>query len=146
MSDPLDDSLEEHRGVWWILPANSPVFGFGGGWRGYALGADRHPASSQQNDGCAPCRSRTQLPSHQAQNAVQPSALQSLDALRHLAEQGDATAQFALGIRYATGNEVKQDYTEAARWFSLAAERGEVKAQSVLAAYYWDGTGVPKDL
>lgn len=71
---------------------------------------------------------------------------ESLDGLRQLAEKGDATAQFALGIRYATGEQVKQDYTEAARWFSLAADRGQVKAQSVLAAYYWAGTGVPKDL
>lgn len=79
--------------------------------------------------------------------AVQPASVpESSEALRHLAGQGDSTAQFALGIRYATGDQVKQDYTEAARWFSLAAERGEVKAQSVLAAYYWGGTGVPKDL
>ncbi len=71
---------------------------------------------------------------------------ESLDALRNLADNGDATAQFALGIRYATGDQVKQDYTQAARWFMLAADRGEVKAQSVLVAYYWDGTGVPKDM
>jgi len=82
-----------------------------------------------------------------ASRTIQPAnAPESLEALRHLADQGDSTAQFALGIRYATGSLVNQDYTEAARWFSLAAERGEVKAQSVLAAYYWDGTGVPKDL
>jgi hypothetical protein len=70
----------------------------------------------------------------------------SLDALRHLAEQGDATAQFALGARYATGDGAKQDYSEAARWFQFAADQGDSKAQSVLAAYYWDGTGVQKDL
>ena len=34
-------------------------------------------------------------------------------ALRNVAEQGDPAAQFALGARYATGEEVKQDYTEA---------------------------------
>jgi GAF domain-containing protein len=70
----------------------------------------------------------------------------NLQALRRLAEQGDAPAQFALGARHATGEGVKQDYSEAARWFSLAAEHGNAQAQSVLAAYYWDGTGVPKDL
>ena len=69
-----------------------------------------------------------------------------LDALHRLAEQGDATAQFALGARYATGDGVKQDYAEAAHWFLLAADQGDAKAQSVLAAYYWDGTGVQKDL
>jgi GAF domain-containing protein len=80
---------------------------------------------------------------HTVQTTVTP---ESLEALRHLADQGDATAQFALGIRYAEGDRVKQDYTEAAHWFALAADQGEVKAQSVLAAYYWNGTGVPKDL
>jgi hypothetical protein len=74
------------------------------------------------------------------------SASGNLDALRKLADSGDAIAQFALGIRYATGDHVKQDYSEAAQWFLRAADHGEVKAQSVLAAYYWDGTGVPKDL
>jgi hypothetical protein len=69
-----------------------------------------------------------------------------LDELRRLADQGDATAQFDLGARYATGDKVKQDYSEAARWFSLAADHGHTVAQSVLAGYYWDGTGVSKDL
>jgi hypothetical protein len=80
---------------------------------------------------------------HTVQSASTP---ESLEGLRRLAEQGDAAAQFALGALYATGDKVKQDYTEAAHWFSLAADQGEAKAQSVLAAYYWDGTGVPKDL
>jgi len=75
-----------------------------------------------------------------------PNLPDHLDALQRLAEQGDATAQFALGARYATGDNVKQDYSEAAHWFELAADRGEAKAQSVIAAYYWDGTGVSKDL
>ncbi|HSS98943.1 MAG TPA: GAF domain-containing protein, partial [Terriglobales bacterium] len=85
-----------------------------------------------------------QVPSSTTANHTVPT--DSLDALRTLANNGDATAQFALGIRYATGDRVQQDYTQAARWFLLAADRGEVKAQSVLAAYYWDGTGVPKDI
>jgi len=82
-----------------------------------------------------------------ANQSVQPvTASSGLEGLRHLAEEGDAASQFALGARYATGQEVKQDYTQAARWFRLAADRGNVGAQSVLAAYYWDGTGVAKDL
>ena len=98
-------------------------------------------------------RSKMTDPQPSVQNLVSTAAVshpsippESLYALRNLAEKGDATAQFALGIRYATGDQVRQDYTEAARWFLLAADRGEVKAQSVLAAYYWDGTGVPRDL
>ncbi len=70
----------------------------------------------------------------------------TLDDLRKLAEESDPAAQFALGARYATGEEVKQDYAEAARWFTEAAEHGHVVAQATLGAYYWAGHGVPKDL
>ncbi len=68
-----------------------------------------------------------------------------LQRLRRLAEQGDAAAQYSLGSRYALGEDVKQDYTVAARWFSLAAEQGHVTAQATLGAYYDLGRGVPQD-
>ena len=63
-----------------------------------------------------------------------------------LADQGDPAAQFAMGAHYATGEDVKQSYAEAVRWFSRAAERGHVVAQATLGAYYWAGRGVPQDL
>ena len=66
--------------------------------------------------------------------------------LQALAEQGDPAAQFAMGARYATGEGVAQDYTEAVRWFTKAAEQGHVAAQATLGAYYWAGRGVPADL
>jgi TPR repeat protein len=59
---------------------------------------------------------------------------------------GDPVAQFALGARYAQGDEVKQDYAEAVRWFEKAANQGHVVAQATLGAYYWAGRGVPEDL
>jgi TPR repeat protein len=92
--------------------------------------------------------SRLQAPTAASSNhATQTASVtNSLDGLKVLAEKGDVSAQFALGMCYATGDRVNKDYTEAARWFLLAADQGDVKAQSVLAAYYWDGTGVPKDL
>ena len=40
-----------------------------------------------------------------------------------LAEQGDAYAQGSLGMMYANGEGVPQDYTEAKKWFGLAAEQ-----------------------
>lgn len=69
-----------------------------------------------------------------------------LAGLRKLAEQGDPTAQFAVGARYATGEDVKQDYSEAVRWFSMAAEQGHIASQATLGAYYWAGRGVSEDL
>jgi TPR repeat protein len=44
------------------------------------------------------------------------------------AEQGDADAQYNLGIRYADGKGVTQDYIEAHMWFSLASAGGEERA------------------
>jgi TPR repeat protein len=51
-----------------------------------------------------------------------------------------------MGARYATGEEVKQDYAEAVNWFTRAAEQGHVNAQAMLGAYYGVGRGVPQDL
>ena len=89
------------------------------------------------------------------QTSAQPSMLKSpslpagvtdLASLRRVAEQGDPAAQFSLGARYATGEGVTQDYTEAVRWFTQAAEQGHILAQATLGAYYWAGRGVSQDL
>lgn len=79
--------------------------------------------------------------------AAQPVAIAagSVEGLRKLAEQGDATAQFALGTRYATGQDIPQDYAEATHWFTEAAGHGNVLAQSALAVYFWSGRGGTQD-
>ena len=70
----------------------------------------------------------------------------SLDQLRLMAEKGDATAENALGLRYAIGDGVKLNEVEAVRWFTKAAEQGNVGAQSKLGSLYYSGRGVPQDL
>jgi len=70
----------------------------------------------------------------------------STDELRRLAEQGDADAQWQLGILYHDGDTVPKDDAMAVQWFEKAAEQGYVRAQSTLGAYYWAGRGVPPDL
>jgi TPR repeat protein len=47
-----------------------------------------------------------------------------LTHLRQLAEQGDAQAQYDLGVKYAKGQGVPQDFEEASWWFHQAAKRG----------------------
>jgi TPR repeat protein len=65
---------------------------------------------------------------------------------RLAAEQGDATAQFNLGLIYKEGQGVLlQDYKEAARWFRLAAEQGHASAQFNLGFMYDNGQGEPQD-
>ena len=62
--------------------------------------------------------------------------------LQQLANNGDPAAQNALGLRYASGDGVKQDDKQAAAWFTKAAENGNVKAQVALSGRYWSGRGV----
>ena len=45
-----------------------------------------------------------------------------------------ARAQFNLGVIYAKGQGVMQDYKEALKWYKLAAEQGYVMAQNNLGA------------
>ena len=72
--------------------------------------------------------------------------LQFLQATQNLAQQGDAEAQFVLGIMYSRGSRgVPQDNEEAVKWFRKAAEQGHASAQSNLGFMYSAGEGVPQD-
>ena len=62
-----------------------------------------------------------------------------------LAEQGDAQAQYNLGVLYAKGRGVAQDFKEAVKWYRKAAEQGDAFAQGKLGAMYHFGMGVPRD-
>ena len=64
---------------------------------------------------------------------------------RPLAEQGDADAQYNLGIMYENGRGVPQDYAEAVKWYRKAAEQGHASAQRNLGYMYDKGKGVPQD-
>jgi putative methionine-R-sulfoxide reductase with GAF domain len=70
----------------------------------------------------------------------------TVDQLKQLADKGDADAQNALGLRYASGDGVSQDEREAVSWFTKAAENGNVKAQVALGTRYWAGRGVEPSL
>lgn len=61
------------------------------------------------------------------------------------AEQGDASAQFKLGLMYDHGYGVPEDGAEAVRWYRMAAEQGHVPAQNNLGVMYAGGEGVPED-
>jgi TPR repeat protein len=66
----------------------------------------------------------------------------ALRLIRPLANDGNATAQFNLGL---TGQGVQQDYSAAALWFRKAAEQGYALAQSNLGPLYRDDRGVAQD-
>jgi len=72
-------------------------------------------------------------------------SVRPFNQLEKMARTGDPEAEFSLGARYATGEQVSQDYSEAVKWFSRSAEQGHVVAQAALGACYWAGRGVPQD-
>ncbi|QHZ97005.1 sel1 repeat family protein [Pasteurella multocida] len=63
-----------------------------------------------------------------------------------LALKGDYQAQANLGILYARGQGVPQDFEKAYWWFSEAAEKGSIKAINNLAVFYLQGHGVKQDI
>ena len=74
-----------------------------------------------------------------------PAKTQDIEQLRNDAEQGDASAQYLLGLSYVTGEGVPQDDQEAVSWFRKAAEKGNAGAQFSLGVSYATGEGVPQD-
>ena len=48
-----------------------------------------------------------------------------LAACRNAAEQGDAAAQYSLGLKYYYGEEVEQNDIQAHLWWNLAANAGD---------------------
>lgn len=62
-----------------------------------------------------------------------------------LADQGAPHAQYNLGLLYARGHGLPQDFTKAAEFYRKAAEQGIVEAQYNLGVLYGNGQGVVKD-
>ena len=63
----------------------------------------------------------------------------SVEALQQRAAQGEAEAQLQLGLLYARGKGLPQDYAEALKWFRLAAAQGNAEAQFSLWVLYAKG-------
>jgi TPR repeat protein len=64
---------------------------------------------------------------------------------RPLAAQGDADAQYNLGLIYDNGQGVTQDFAEALKWYRLSAAQGNGSAQYHLGLMYLSGEGVTQD-
>ena len=58
---------------------------------------------------------------------------------------GNADAQYNLGIMYASGLGVIQDYNEAVKWFRLSSGQGNAQAQDIYGLMYASGRGVTQD-
>jgi uncharacterized protein len=62
-----------------------------------------------------------------------------------LAEQGDAAAQWGLGVVFEHGKGIPKDYAEAMKWYLMAAEQGYTLAMLNLSNMYAGGYGVGQD-
>lgn len=62
-----------------------------------------------------------------------------------IAIQGNADAQFVLGIMYEFGFGVNQDFIIATNWYEKAAIQDDILAQYVIGEMYQHGDGVKQD-
>ena len=60
-------------------------------------------------------------------------------AVEAKAKQGDARAQYSLGVCYYEGYVVAKDYAESMKWYRKAAEQGHACAQYNLGFCYYQG-------
>ena len=68
-----------------------------------------------------------------------------LKATRTKADEGDAEAQFAMGLNYGCAEGDLQDLVQAAQWYRRAADQNHPLAQFNLGLMYTKGEGVPQD-
>jgi len=61
------------------------------------------------------------------------------------AEQGEAKAQFNLGVMYAMGQGVPLDFKAAMEWYYLAAMQRDARAYHNLGVMYAKGAGALQD-
>lgn len=87
----------------------------------------------------------TSNPSAKRSTAL-PNALIGPLSLRLAAANGDPSAEFEVGARFAEGKGPEQDFKQAITWYRRAATSGFVLAQYRLATLYERGLGVTKDL
>jgi len=68
-----------------------------------------------------------------------------LIAVQLKARAGDPKAEYEIGLRYANGAGVAQDWEKAMSWFERAANRGIASAQWRLGLGYVRGIGLDRD-
>ena len=130
------------------------VFGGAIGFWALVTGVPAHAALSESGFPAIQIRQevRPQEPSVSSNQVAiaQYNTGHRADALRMWrthAEQGDAEAQFTLGVLYNRGDGgLPKDMIEAVHWYRKAAEQGHVVAQYNMGILCATGTGLAKDV
>jgi TPR repeat protein len=69
----------------------------------------------------------------------------ALEKTQTKANQGDAEAQFSLGLKFASSADMLTDYPKAAHWYLKAANQNHPLAQFNLGLMFAGGQGVAQD-
>mmetsp|Transcript_14914 Transcript_14914/g.36502 ORF Transcript_14914/g.36502 Transcript_14914/m.36502 type:complete len:575 (-) Transcript_14914:149-1873(-) len=76
---------------------------------------------------------------------LQGNVKEAIDLASQAAILGNGDAQLYVGVFYANGRHVLQNYTTAVRWFTLASANEVPEADYYLGLCYVNGAGVAKD-
>ncbi len=82
---------------------------------------------------------------HFHRKSSDPTPEVGLTTLQTKAEQGDADAQFSLGLHYSSAQGEALDFVQAARWYRRAANQDHALAQFNLGVMFARGQGMPPD-
>lgn len=85
-------------------------------------------------------------PDASAPAALEAPAAVGPAALQQAAAEDDAKALFEVGSRYAEARGVKEDMTEAAKWYEKSAALGFAPAEYRIGNFYEKGIGVERDI
>jgi putative methionine-R-sulfoxide reductase with GAF domain len=90
----------------------------------------------------------TSPPTSQAAE-VKPASIDyagmSMADLEKIAAQNDSAAQYALAMKYASGDGTAKDYHAALGWFLKSADNGNPRAAVKIASCFWAGKGTQQD-
>jgi len=89
-------------------------------------------------------RTPPSIPTPRSSSTAVPRIESPSDPVLRRAQEGDAEAQVAMGIRYYQGEDVLKDDANAVEWFLKAAVQGHADAQHSLGWMYEYGLGVEK--
>lgn len=105
------------------------------------------PAAPAPTESASAAIASAATPPRPGKDDVAPSDPKALAPwLEQRATNGDAIAQYRLGVLYALGQGVRQDYQHAAQLFKTSAEAGVAEAQYNIGVMYGNGIGIDRDV
>ncbi|RYE68509.1 MAG: sel1 repeat family protein, partial [Oxalobacteraceae bacterium] len=110
------------------------------------FGSDPSPAGGEPSINPNTDAYRDQPLYHQAMQAyAEEEYATAFPLLSRFAQQGDAEAQYRLGLMHINGEGTPQDTRRAVRLLTRAADQNNASAQLTLGVLYQNGWGVPQD-